>query len=221
MVSTTSTTTVVSKKKKVKKPKRGTTILFHWMLLVWTLVVGDTAIFGTTTKHSRMMAMVDATATRRTSTQQRRTSSSTGSIPQGGTQYPHFIALNETMTCVGDVHSTPFNNAVRGVNLGGWMVLEPWITPSLFYQFLNQPEGQVGIDSYTFCQVLGGKIANQQLRAHWETWVTQDLIQQLKESGAVNSLRLPIGDYQFIPYGPYRTFCFCCCCCCCFLFCVL
>ena len=28
-------------------------------------------------------------------------------------------------------------------------------------------------------------------------------IEQLKESGAVNSLRLPIGDFQFIPYGPY------------------
>jgi len=25
-----------------------------------------------------------------------------------------------------------------GVNLGGWMVLEPWIAPSLFYQFLDK-----------------------------------------------------------------------------------
>jgi len=28
--------------------------------------------------------------------------------------------------------------AKRGVNLGGWMVLEPWITPSLFYRFLGK-----------------------------------------------------------------------------------
>ena len=27
--------------------------------------------------------------------------------------------------------------AIVGTNIGGWMVLEPWISPSLFYQFLN------------------------------------------------------------------------------------
>lgn len=125
-------------------------------------------------------------------------------LPKGGTQLPHFIAMNDTMTCIEDAHATPFNNQVRGVNLGGWMVLEPWITPSLFYQFLGKKEGEVGFDSYTFCQVLGGEEANRQLRAHWETWVTEEIIIQLKQSGAVNSLRLPIGDYQFKPYGPYR-----------------
>lgn len=26
---------------------------------------------------------------------------------------------------------------MRGTSLGGWLVLEPWITPSLFYQFLG------------------------------------------------------------------------------------
>ena len=24
------------------------------------------------------------------------------------------------------------NDTIRGVNLGGWLVLEPWITPSIF-----------------------------------------------------------------------------------------
>lgn len=62
----------------------------------------------------------------------------------GETKMPHFIALNETMTCRKDKHATPFNQQVRGVNLGGWMVLEPWITPSLFYQFLGKGEGEIG-----------------------------------------------------------------------------
>jgi hypothetical protein len=46
----------------------------------------------------------------------------------------------------------------RGTALGGWLVLEPWITPSLFYQFLGASEKwgdeapiHVGLDSYTFC----------------------------------------------------------------------
>jgi len=25
-----------------------------------------------------------------------------------------------------------------GANIGGWMVLEPWITPSFFYRFLGK-----------------------------------------------------------------------------------
>lgn len=87
-------------------------------------------------------------------------------IPEGGTEYPHFIALNDTMTCVEDAHATPFSNQVRGVNLGGWMVLEPWITPSLFYQFLGKGEGEISIDTYTFCEVLGAEEANRQLRRH-------------------------------------------------------
>lgn len=28
--------------------------------------------------------------------------------------------------------------AIVGTNIGGWMVLEPWITPSLFYRFLGK-----------------------------------------------------------------------------------
>jgi glucan 1,3-beta-glucosidase len=44
---------------------------------------------------------------------------------------------------------------MAGTNAGGWMVLEPWITPSLFYQFLDKGKGTAAADSYTFCEVLG------------------------------------------------------------------
>ena len=127
-------------------------------------------------------------------------------IPEGGTQYPHFVAMNETMTCQDDKHVIPFNNQIRGVNLGGWMVLEPWLTPSLFYQFLGRTDA-IGMDSYTFCESLGGEEANRQLRQHWETWVTEEIIEKLAQSG-INSLRLPLGDYMFKPYGPYLNGCF-------------
>ena len=81
------------------------------------------------------------------------------------------------------------------------MVLEPWITPSLFYQFLGGDENSSAFDMYTFCETLGAEEGNQQLRRHWETWVTKDIIQKLAQSGAVNSFRLPLGDFQFVPYG--------------------
>ena len=129
-------------------------------------------------------------------------------IPEGGTKYPHFIAMNETMTCVEDKHAIPWKSQIRGVNLGGWMVLEPWITPSLFYQFLGQTnQSKIGMDTYTFCEVLGPEEANRQLRRHWETWVTEDIIEKLAKSG-INSLRLPVGDYMYKPYGPYVDGCF-------------
>jgi hypothetical protein len=41
-------------------------------------------------------------------------------------------------------------DAMVGTNIGGWMVLEPWITPSLFYRFLGNSRSQgVGMDRCT------------------------------------------------------------------------
>jgi glucan 1,3-beta-glucosidase len=67
--------------------------------------------------------------------------------------------------------------AVIGTNLGGWMVLEPWITPSLFYQFLgkeyNASAPNIGMDSYTFCEALGPEKGNKWMKAHWETFLNE------------------------------------------------
>jgi hypothetical protein len=49
-------------------------------------------------------------------------------MPENSIQFQHFVALNDNQTCIGDAHARPFNNQIRGVNLGGWMVLEPWLT---------------------------------------------------------------------------------------------
>jgi len=117
--------------------------------------------------------------------------------------FRHFVAHSKSQTCSSDSHARPFNNQIRGVNLGGWMVLEPWVTPSLFYQFLNGDETNTAMDIYTFCEVLGPEEGNRQLRHHWDNWVTEDIIQQLSHSMGVNSLRLPIGDFMYKPYGPY------------------
>ena len=118
-----------------------------------------------------------------------------------GIQFRHFVAYNSSQTCSSDTHALPFNNQIRGVNIGGWMVLEPWITPSMFYQFLGGDETNTAMDHYSFCEVLGPEEGNKQLRRHWESWVTQDIVKQLASSGAVNSLRVPVGDFMFEPYG--------------------
>jgi len=37
-----------------------------------------------------------------------------------------FVAHKDTMTCSANEHASQFDVQVRGVCLGGWMVLEPW-----------------------------------------------------------------------------------------------
>jgi len=91
----------------------------------------------------------------------------------------------------------------RGTNLGGWLVLEPWITPSLFYQFLGvEDPSKVALDSYTFCTALGKDEANRQLRLHWEAWVTEAHIRELAAKG-VDTVRIPVADWMFAPYEPF------------------
>ena len=92
---------------------------------------------------------------------------------------------------------------IIGTNIGGWMVLEPWITPSLFYRFLGKTKTDgVGVDSWTFCEALGPEKGNEVMMDHWETWYTEDHIKDLADR-KVEMVRLPIGDWTLDPYGPY------------------
>ncbi|GJJ68080.1 glucan 1,3-beta-glucosidase [Entomortierella parvispora] len=77
---------------------------------------------------------------------------------------------------------------MRGVNLGGWLVLEPFITPSLFDPYI--PNGVV--DEWTLCQHLGLDAATKLLDNHYNTWVTEDTFIRIRDLG-LNHVRVPIG----------------------------
>lgn len=88
--------------------------------------------------------------------------------------------------------------SIRGVNIGGWLVLEPWITPSIFDQY-----GGAVVDEYTL-----GYQSNAQsvLQSHWASWVTLGDFQRIAGSGkGINLVRIPIGYWAFQKYGndPY------------------
>ncbi len=84
-------------------------------------------------------------------------------------------------------------NKVRGVNLGGWFVLEPWITPSLF------SEGREGvIDEWTLSQALGYDEARSRLENHWRTFITRDDFFEIAGAG-LNHVRIPIGYWAITP----------------------
>jgi glucan 1,3-beta-glucosidase len=72
----------------------------------------------------------------------------------------------------------------RGVNLGGWLALEKWITPAVF-------SGLKAADEYSLCQELGPAKASAHLKKHRETWITADDFQWLAALG-MNAIRLPI-----------------------------
>lgn len=80
---------------------------------------------------------------------------------------------------------------VRGVNTGGWFVLEPWITPSIF-------EGNDAVDEYTFTQQLGRDAAQSRLQQHWDSWITESDFQQMAGAG-LNHVRIPIGYWSVLP----------------------
>ena len=93
--------------------------------------------------------------------------------------------------------------AMTGANIGGWMVLEPWITPSLFYRFLGKKHSDgIGMDSYTFCDALGKK-ANEVMRSHWDNWLKEEHFEAMAKKG-IELVRLPIGDWTLKPYGAYE-----------------
>ncbi|WVF72839.1 hypothetical protein IAT40_007657 [Kwoniella sp. CBS 6097] len=81
---------------------------------------------------------------------------------------------------------------VRGVNLGGWLVLEPFITPSLF-----EKTGNDGIvDEYTFGQYQDYDTAHRALVDHWNSWFTEDDFAQIAAAG-LNHVRIPIGYWAY------------------------
>ena len=85
---------------------------------------------------------------------------------------------------------------LRGVNLGGWLVLEKWITPSLF-------EGLEATDETSYCVELGESEATRRLHQHWNTFITRDDFAWLKSAG-INAVRLPVGHWLFGKDYPYH-----------------
>ncbi|KAF2260239.1 exo-1,3-beta-glucanase [Lojkania enalia] len=88
---------------------------------------------------------------------------------------------------------------IRGVNIGGWLVLEPWITPSVFD---NTGRADI-VDEYTLGQYLGHDAALAILRKHWDSWATWQDFNKIKQSG-FNLVRIPIGYWAYDTFGaPY------------------
>ncbi|OWB63271.1 hydrolase activity, acting on glycosyl bonds protein [[Candida] boidinii] len=99
------------------------------------------------------------------------------------------------------VYNYTSGSKIQGVNLGGWLLLEPYITPNLFWNATDDPsnrdnEDEVPIDEYHYCEKLGKEEAEKRLQEHWSTWIVEEDIKNISDWG-LNMLRIPIGYWHF------------------------
>lgn len=79
--------------------------------------------------------------------------------------------------------------ALRGINLGGWLVAERWMTPDLF-------EGVTGSGEIVLVRDLGYEAARERLIKHRDTFITENDFRWIAEHG-FDFVRLPVGYWLF------------------------
>ncbi|AAS52465.1 AEL220Cp [Eremothecium gossypii ATCC 10895] len=89
---------------------------------------------------------------------------------------------------------------IKGISIGGWLVPEPFITPSVFetaVEWARDAGSNVSIiDEYTLCEALGPKTAKALLQQHYDTWITVNDIREIKRHG-FNLVRIPVGYWAW------------------------
>ncbi|KAM0792072.1 hypothetical protein ACM66B_004776 [Microbotryomycetes sp. NB124-2] len=91
---------------------------------------------------------------------------------------------------------------VRGVSLGGWLLLEPFITPGMF-QAAHKQDSRV-VDQYTLCKYTRDRSTLQKaLVNHYKTFITEKDLQAIKKAG-LNHVRIPVPFWAVNTYDtPY------------------
>ena len=86
-------------------------------------------------------------------------------------------------------------DAIRGVNLGNWLVLEKWMSPELY-------DGTTAADETYLCLQLSENEKRSRLKVHRDHYITSRDFAYLKEKG-FNAVRLPVPFFVFEDVGPY------------------
>jgi glucan 1,3-beta-glucosidase len=81
----------------------------------------------------------------------------------------------------------------EGVNLGGWLLVERWMTPALF-------EGTDAKDEYSLMQTEVGIL---RIKKHRKTFITEEDWQWLAKN-KINYVRLPVGYWVLQSDNPYK-----------------
>ncbi|CAM6128527.1 unnamed protein product [Calypogeia fissa] len=101
----------------------------------------------------------------------------------------------------------PDENKIRGVNLGGQFIIEPWMMAE---EWASMGCGGLN-DEFSCVQKLGQTSADAAFQKHWASWITQDDITQIAKAG-LNTIRIPLGFWiyeslvqpsEFFPRGGF------------------
>ncbi|CAE6534547.1 unnamed protein product [Rhizoctonia solani] len=95
---------------------------------------------------------------------------------------------------------------VRGVGIGGWLVLEPFISPALYEPYMN--DTNPAVDEWTLCESIAadpnsGGVAKV-LEDHYRTFITEEDFAQIAGAG-LNWVRIAL-PYWAIEVAPGEPF---------------
>lgn len=90
---------------------------------------------------------------------------------------------------------------VRGINLGGWLSIEPVITPSLFSSYSTHDNV---VDEYTLSQKLGATQAKTTIEEHYSSFVQRQTFADIQAAG-FDHVRIPFSYWAVTTYDgdPY------------------
>jgi glucan 1,3-beta-glucosidase len=97
---------------------------------------------------------------------------------------------------------------IRGVNVGGWLNLEPFITPSYFSRYGSKENI---VDEWTFLNNLGPAKAKDTLEKHYSSFITKESFSEIRAAG-MDHVRFPFGywivqtydDDVYVPQVAWR-----------------
>ncbi|KAF9886990.1 hypothetical protein FE257_010606 [Aspergillus nanangensis] len=84
---------------------------------------------------------------------------------------------------------------IRGVNLGGWLSIEPFIVPSLFEGYSARDNV---VDEWTLCEKLGDSAASR-IERHYATFITEQDFADIKDAG-LDHIRLQLSYWAVKTY---------------------
>jgi glucan 1,3-beta-glucosidase len=84
---------------------------------------------------------------------------------------------------------------IRGINVGGWLNLEPFITPSFFEKYSQRDNI---VDEWTLCTKLGSQCKGI-LEKHYATFVTRQTFIDIRNAG-FDHVRIPFGYWAVTTY---------------------
>jgi len=93
---------------------------------------------------------------------------------------------------------------VYGVNLGSWLLLEPWMLPNEWVNmggetcFETGPCNTCVASEFDLVKKLGQDQADKVFLEHWQTWFTEEDVGKIVDAG-LNTVRIPLGYWIIEP----------------------